>query len=131
MRKNVMLSLISGKYLKDKYLYVEKVKHCIYFITDEEYVKIGSASSVPNRIKQLQTGNARRLRVIGVIEADTQKEAATVEHELHKLFSEKRILGEWFCINEPEIKELCHRHGYDICKLMSKYDFEVDGITVV
>lgn len=74
----------------------------VYFITDGEYVKIGKASCVVNRLKSLQTGNARRLRVLYVYEGGYD-----VERIMHKIFKNYRVdTSEWFRINESHIYEI-------------------------
>lgn len=129
--KNRMLSLISNKYLKIKYKLVEQINYCVYFITDGEYVKIGIAASLPNRVKQIQTGNPRRLRAMYIIDAENQKEALSIEADLHKYFKSKQCIGEWFAICDEEIKRSCERLGYEIMIPSSKFDFEVDGIVII
>ena len=54
--------LISSKYINSSIgeVLIEDINYCVYFITDGEYIKIGIAASLPNRVRQLQTGNARR-----------------------------------------------------------------------
>ncbi len=44
-----------------------------------------------NRLRQLQTGSASKLHLLGVI-----VDKASRESELHALFAEDRIQGEWF-----------------------------------
>lgn len=126
--RNKMLGLISSKYLKTKYILVEEINYCVYFITDGEYVKIGIAASLPNRMKQLQTGNARKLKAIYIINAETQIDALKIEGELHKEFKEKQCIGEWFNIKEESIFPICRKLGYILYKPASKFNFDVDGI---
>lgn len=61
--------------------------------------KIGYASNPENRLAQLQTGNPFALDLISTIEGDIPK-----EKEIHKLFKEFRLKGEWFIYNQ-KIKE--------------------------
>lgn len=129
--RNPMISMISDRYLKDKYILVENMNYCVYFITDGEFVKIGVAASLPNRIKQLQTGNPRKLSAMYVIDAGTQKEALKVEANLHKIFSDKQCIGEWFNITENDVKKTCKKMGYSSMIPSSRFDFEVDGIRIV
>ena len=71
-------------------------------------VKIGRAKDVERRLSELQTANYQKLRFLLVLKGD-------LESDLHDLFSEHRIEGEWFrwC---DEIKEFIYsqnqgRHG--------------------
>lgn len=69
----------------------------IYFITDGTgYTKIGSTSDLDKRLTQLQTGNPKQLFVSRIITHIKGIDDATVEHALHKHFSEYRAVGEWF-----------------------------------
>ncbi len=64
----------------------------IYFITDGEYLKIGfTESNIEARIANLQVGNARKLKLVGLI--DGGRESETV---LHRVFYELNVGGEWF-----------------------------------
>lgn len=65
----------------------------VYLITDEKYVKIGVAKSVENRIKTLQTGNPKQLRLIKTIHTYNPYK---LETDLHNLFENKRVNNEWF-----------------------------------
>lgn len=64
----------------------------IYFVTDGEYLKIGyTDNDVESRISALQIGNARKLKLIGVIDGNRDDEAT-----LHYVFRGLRVSGEWF-----------------------------------
>jgi hypothetical protein len=54
-------------------------------------VKIGWAFDIPDRARRLQTGNSRKLNVVGFIPGTRHTEAT-----LHKEFSDRRLNGEWF-----------------------------------
>lgn len=74
----------------------------IYIISDGEYIKIGKANDVEKRIKELQTGNPKELKIIRTIECD-EIFATRIECELHKILDKHKIRGEWYsitCINE-------------------------------
>lgn len=132
-KNNIMRSLISPKYLNKKYIervLVESIDYCTYFLTDGEYVKIGVAASLPNRVKQLQTGNPRKIKAMFVIPAAVQSDSLKTERKLHEYFGKKKVLGEWFDIDADSIKEGCARLGIEIYIPASKFDFEVDGIEV-
>lgn len=131
MTKNPMVSLISQRYIKTRYVLVENMSCCVYFISDGEFVKIGVAESLPNRIKELQTGNPRKLFALYVIDTNSKIDALKIERDLHKLFSSVRCIGEWFEINDEEIKRGCRKLGYIPKVPASKFDFETDGILLV
>lgn len=62
-----------------------------YFILDDwnRAVKIGKSKNPEKRLKQLQTGHAHRLQLVGTLEGDH-------ERKLHKLWESRRLNGEWF-----------------------------------
>jgi hypothetical protein len=70
----------------------------VYVMTEEatEYSKIGVSNQVFERLKALQIGNPRRLVLNGVIEHASATAAYQHEDELHRRFTEYRVLGEWF-----------------------------------
>lgn len=62
-----------------------------YFISDDlcSAVKIGRTYNISERLDCLQTGSARTLRVLAVVDGDH-------EDKFHKRFSHLRLRGEWF-----------------------------------
>ena len=74
----------------------------VYFISDGEYIKIGYTKRKPdNRLKQLNTGNNKKLYLLGYIQGDKKK-----EKELHLKFNKYRIRqnGEWFLPSDELIE---------------------------
>ena len=65
----------------------------LYFIQMDEtgYIKIGRSKNPQQRLKTLQTGCPKRLRLILVLERNGHREA-----EFHQLLGRWRTLGEWF-----------------------------------
>lgn len=120
-----VINLISPKYLggnADKGELIDKIGICVYFVSDGEYIKIGVASSLSNRLNELQTGNAKRLIPMYAIKANTQRDALKTEKELHNTFKTKNVLGEWFKINEEDILEYVKEKKIEIIKPIYKYD---------
>lgn len=62
----------------------------------EKPVKIGKANNPEKRLKSLQTGNADKLHIKHLIKCKSDKQAISIEMELHKKLSKYRINGEWF-----------------------------------
>ena len=62
-----------------------------YFIQagDDGPIKIGRASDVHRRLKELQTASHERLRLLAVIRGDH-------ERSMHKFCGDSRLHGEWF-----------------------------------
>ena len=70
-----------------------------YFIIENEdnehcRVKIGFSKNPGNRIRNLQTGNSRKLALMGWIEC----EDSSLEKRLHKKYESDNLNGEWFSI---------------------------------
>lgn len=85
----------------------------IYFISDGEFVKIGKANNPQMRIKQIQTGNARELYIMGLIACESSYQANMLEGALHKYFNKYRKCGEWFDIQktyEDQIKRYSEKN---------------------
>jgi hypothetical protein len=74
----------------------EEVRH-IYLITDGTAVKIGLSQDPEARLKELQTGNPRKLHIFGTIVGDYDKEKLLQEH-----FASKNLGGEWFALGYEE-----------------------------
>jgi len=64
----------------------------VYFITDGEFIKIGKAEKPIERMRKMQTANARELKILGVYECYDEE----LENYIHKRFSNIRVRGEWF-----------------------------------
>jgi hypothetical protein len=63
-----------------------------YVVSDGEFLKIGRATDAAKRIASLQTGNPRRLVLLGVV-------ARNIEQRIHEclgLRGVQRHVGEWF-----------------------------------
>ena len=94
-------------------LYLEKHKghhkksNLLYVITDGELNKIGiTHNNINQRLKALQTGNGRQLKVIYTLKTDKAEE---LEYELHNKFNKYKKVGEWFSIDVITILEEIER----------------------
>ena len=77
----------------------------VYFIRCKAFVKIGYATSVPDRKRELGIGNPFDLEIIGAFKAHP-----STENDLHRLLRRHRHRGEWFKLSGPvkqAIQELC------------------------
>lgn len=63
----------------------------VYFAEAEGSIKIGWSSDVARRLEELQTGNPRKIRLLGAFPGTMHDEAA-----LHRKFGHLRLEGEWF-----------------------------------
>ena len=76
----------------------EEPKSFVYFISDGEYVKIGKGTNPTERLRELQTGNGRKLELISLIPCKDESSAYKVETALHDIYKLYRLCGEWFDI---------------------------------
>lgn len=70
----------------------------VYFIAQNNMVKIGYSKDVKKRIKSLKTASPYPLILLGYIEGDKQK-----ERELHNQFIDYKQSGEWFKLSDDKI----------------------------
>lgn len=68
----------------------------VYFIRENQNVKIGITRNIETRLKQFRTGNANKLKLVGSFFAG--KDAKRYEQALHFFFRGRRIGGEWFSL---------------------------------
>ena len=70
----------------------------VYFIRagNNGPIKIGMADNVEKRMDSLQIGNHLKLQIVTKIKFGSRPEAFDRECQFHKMFSHKRIRGEWF-----------------------------------
>lgn len=76
------------KSLKDKEGYV-------YFVSNGEYVKIGHAINIEDRMNNLQCGSPYKLKLMKILKST---DYINLETQLHNLFSKYKVLGEWYDI---------------------------------
>ena len=81
------------------------MNNCYVYLIQETYtktirgecaVKIGLAVDPLRRVRELQTGNARRLHLFMKIGPMSDKHAVQTEKSLHKRVKKWRLVGEWF-----------------------------------
>lgn len=67
----------------------------LYLIQCDEtqQIKIGVSKNPNKRLKQLQTGNGSKLRLLKVYQIEND---IFIEKRLHKMFWQNRRKGEWF-----------------------------------
>jgi hypothetical protein len=67
-------------------------------VCDGQAVKVGIAQDIPQRIKQLQTGNPARLVLMHSIEIPSAPRwmVERAERLIHAYLASERVSGEWF-----------------------------------
>lgn len=72
----------------------------VYAITDGAgHHKIGKAVDFSKRVKQLQTGNGRRLSLVAYLQCSSDQVALRAESAAHKSLHDCKACGEWFECN--------------------------------
>lgn len=98
----------------------------IYFIGNEEYVKIGIANNPKKRLRALQGANHTYLHIIYTMPGNE-----TLERLLHIIFKDYRIRGEWFTYSGALKKfiECFKDNGFFISsKNLDKIPADFDGL---
>ena len=92
----------------------------VYAITDgNDHHKIGKAVNVGKRIKQLQTGNGRKLKLAAYLPCPCEFTAYRVEAAAQRSLSEFQAMGEWFCCNTSNAVQALYE-GADAVGLMER-----------
>lgn len=84
----------------------------VYFVSDGKYVKIGVTNNIKKRISALQTANARKLETFALIPTKNSEAAHKLEKELHSVYEQFLVNGEWFDILGFLIKPF-FKHKFD------------------
>jgi len=71
-------------------------------------IKIGFARDVSGRLASAQTGYWRKLKILGVVRGEREK-----EEELHDRFVGARVFGEWFS-PVPDLLDLILKEAKDL-----------------
>lgn len=96
--------------------FVSENKHnsgYVYLIKNGKFgnnVKIGSAIDIDNRVFSYQTAFHEKIFIVGYIKTENY---IFVEKDIHKLFSDKKIKGEWFNIDDLDIFTLKEIYQYN------------------
>lgn len=68
----------------------------VYFVSDQQFVKIGVAENPKDRLGGIQTGNPRECSLLYLIPLDSKSSALSLESFLHEAYARYRMQGEWF-----------------------------------
>lgn len=93
--------------LQEKIIESQKMpnkKGFIYLVSDGQFTKIGGTSyDVKKRLLELQTGNAKKLKIIGSYKCNYLN---VTEKLIHNDFKDKKILNEWFSLDDIDCKKI-------------------------
>lgn len=81
----------------------------VYLIqmTGTNFYKIGVASCVERRVKEIQTSNPHEIKIIQTCEF---RNPYAIENKIHKKLKKNRKQGEWFELNETDVDVICTRY---------------------
>lgn len=101
------------------------MQNYIYLIQDNTYYKIGETNKLPkSRLKELQTGNPRLLKLIYEYKCNDSKK---LEFLLHRYFHNKHILNEWFELDKEDVEEflkICDKLNTNLSVLNENHYFK-------
>lgn len=84
----------------------------VYFISNGEFTKIGTARNVQDRMKSLQTGSPTQLYLMASFFTDSPRQ---LEKEIHRMLNCYLVGGEWFDIQKDDLVFIFST----ICKLIN------------
>lgn len=73
---------------------------CVYVLKSGDFCKIGRTSNLTARIPALSIALPQPSEVVVVLETTDH---VRLERDLHKKFSDKRVNGEWFILDDDDI----------------------------
>lgn len=84
----------------------------IYFINKlgTAVYKIGITNNLPRRLRQIQTAVDHPLVLPCYIEFSERSEARAEEKRIHDWVKDKRLVGEWFDLEETDLDELAKKY---------------------
>jgi hypothetical protein len=81
----------------------------IYLFTDDNLFKIGISENPNKRVKQLQTGNGSKLRIVKTFDNPSPiYSERLMERRLHFLLKQFRKKGEWFEFRDMDQTQIIH-----------------------
>lgn len=95
----------------------------IYIIQAHQFFKIGKANNVQSRVAALSTSNPFDLHLIATKEALTEKEAYTMECDIHREYQKFRKRGEWFNLRPDQVSHIIATHTFtQLRDVNTRYD---------
>ena len=82
----------------------------VYLIgSNSGLVKIGVSNDAERRLVALQSSNADTLRLLGKL---FTKDRYSIEREIHSAYDDKRIKGEWFELDDDDIRGIFSEYKF-------------------
>jgi hypothetical protein len=82
-----------------EFFILRESERVVYFIYNNQHIKIGCSKNPHKRMKQLQTSSPQRLILLGYVHGDKK-----LERELHDKFSHLHVNLEWFNVNSELVR---------------------------
>lgn len=79
----------------------------LYLMKSNGIFKIGIGQSVENRRKALYTASGYDVEIVASWPMPSD-EATIQERRWHEFFATKRLTGEWFSLDDDDVKDLCN-----------------------
>ena len=77
------------------------IQSVVYFVEDGDFIKIGRCRKHNydngQNMSELQRGNPRELKYLGILNCKSENAAYAQEQILHERYKHLRHRGEWFC----------------------------------
>lgn len=107
-------------------------KQFVYIVKCENYIKIGTTNNYKVRLGHIQSHNPFKLEVLAIIVLENETDGYLLESELHKMFSDKRIRGEWFLFDPMVLEHIRQKHkskiiNYEIIDSVFKERSKIDN----
>ncbi len=94
--------------------------------TDPPTVKIEFSNNIERRQAELQTGNPRKIALMGHIQSAGESEDRKIESDLHRLFDDERgDIGEWFEIFPEDVITALKRYSTCAYLAVGNKPFEI------
>lgn len=71
-------------------------KEYVYFIEDEDHIKIGRSYDPRKRLFQIRLEKTKDIKIVKTIETNSIEDSIRIEKYFHEVFDEYRVQGEWF-----------------------------------
>lgn len=84
----------------------ETGKGYLYVVRCEVFYKIGITKNVSSRMSALASSNPFPISVALLFEYDCMQRAADAEFQLHFIFNQKRVRGEWFELDRVDLQRI-------------------------
>ena len=104
-------SKITSRLISNDKDVIEKNSGYCYIMSDENYPNTYKIGKSKNPVKREETllHSAPSIRLYKVVKTDNMHK---LEKDLHKLFSDKRIRGEWFKLSDMELDGIIEKYNF-------------------